>query len=1212
MALATNTSRSSHLADMPHMYPEAGPAEDCESSAERKLYYRLRETLGPEFHVIHSVKWNTIAANGRMQPGEADFVVIHPALGIAILEVKGGRVTQEPRSGRWYTVDRHDKKSRIQDPYNQAMKSAKVLERKLRNSPATSPFAESYRVCYGVWFPDTTWNRDGRGELRMLDEQTLDLADMQHPLDAITRLMQFAQGASPAAPLTEDALSALLSLLVPDLSVIESPLSEVISADDAAITNLTDEQADRLMAMWQSHRQMAIPGHAGTGKTAIAMEMAWRLAKAGNLVLLLCANRTLADHLGERLLSSKQRYDPHHFEIRSLHQFVNDMGVLGRVRHNEIMALTINVSNEQDTLADILAANLDALEQHGKSPVYDAVIVDEAQDINAPFWPQLRRLLRASDIPEEPAASNFYVFYDPAQRELPGEWDPKWTGIEAVTAPLTINCRNSAGIYELMAALNPRLHDAPFRGPLGRPVLYRDPVADATTTARSRNHKDKSNPAVRLIDPETATLEQVLNELVEREGVRPEQILVVTCRSGDSRSKNPTRWRVREQQEIGRRSLEWLKTRRSATRVSLATIRSSKGLESPVVVLAELDGIAGDGRHDQLLYTAISRAKHELIVLASPESVQPNQPGWWERFFKRSSNLKPPRQATSQQPADDPYIGPDDPDDAIASQQNTRAQDSTTRPKAHQEEATAASPSRAASDESSGKFVLTHYHDRIFDFVRNGKGDGIVSAVAGSGKTTTLLEAARLLTTRSSIFLAFNKHIANELSQKLLGTPMSARTIHSVGFTTLLRYLGNDTTTVDEHKYTKFSHAWAQDNLTHLRREEKQLATKALNALANFARATLTDPADFEGMRVMAMHFSVDNDAVTAGVPLDTLIEAASHLIEEGDRLARGEEDGENVGHVIDFLDMVYLPHIWQLPAQWHADWVFVDEAQDLNAAQLELALKCRAPGGRMLFVGDRHQAIYGFSGADSNSIDHIKARTSAEELRLSICYRCPPSHVALAKELVPEIEADPTKADPGEITHVESDKLPKLVAKDDLILCRKTAPLVELCIKLISHRIFARVKGRAIGTQLTLIVQQVAHLTGHRWPKFGQFLEEYKRQQVEKLRQFENCESEVEDLMDRIAAVEVCYAMFEAKDASDLCRKIDGIFNDGEPDVVLSTVHRAKGLEAKRIFLLNPHEMPLKWPNQQAWELEQERNIKYVALTRSKGQLYMVRTTAN
>lgn len=1234
MALSAGPSRSTPLTPLAHMYPEGGPAEDCESSAERKLYYRFRETLGPDFYVIHSAKWNTLASNGRMQPGEADFIVIHPALGIAILEVKGGRITQEPKSGRWYTIDRDDKKSQIRDPFTQAMKSAKVLERKLRTVPATRPFAESYRICYGAWFPDIPWKRDGRGEMRMLDEQVLDQADMQQPEEALKRLMRFAQGTIPIDPLTDDALSALLTLLVPDFTTVESPLSEVISADDTAITRLTDEQADRLMAMWQTHRQMAIPGHAGTGKTAIAMEMSWRLAQNGNRVLLLCANRTLAEHLRERLNASKRPYDARLLQILSLHELVNNIGIAGRVRHNEIRALGVNVSKEQDTLATIFTANLDVLEGRDKLPVYDALIVDEAQDINEPFWPALRRLLRQSDDSDEPAASNFYVFYDPAQRDLPGEWEPTWTGIAAINPPLTLNCRNSAGIYELMASLNPRLHDAPFRGPIGRPVLYRDPAAESAAMATTQ----ANNPAFRIVDVETATLEQVLNELVEREAVRPEQILVVTCRSSDGRSKNQTRWRLREQQDIGRRSLEWLKARRSQIRISLATIRSSKGLESPVVVLAELDGIAGDARHDQLLYTAISRAKHQLIVLAPSDALQPKQPGWWEHFFKRSGEPKrehhSKRQQVTQRPADEPFIGPEDPDtpEGIGTPEATKpisspAQERSSRSK------TKSDPERAGADSDaplqkasstqgsvsgSGRVEFSRYQQAIFDFVRNGRGDGIVSAVAGSGKTFTLLQAARLLRTRSALFLAFNKHIAEELSKSLRGTPMSARTIHSIGYGSLMRYLGNDELEIVPHKYTKLSQAWMDDYRALLESEAKRQstdwqdvprvdfrrATDALDALVHFTRATLTDPSDDAQMRSMAAHFSVDLDAADANVSLDVLIQAVPQLLEEGGKIARG--DGQEAGHVIDYMDMLYLPHVWHLPVRWHVDWVFVDEAQDLNAAQLALALKCRAQGGRMLFVGDRHQAIYGFSGADNNAFDYIKKTTQATEFPLSICYRCPTSHIVLAKELVPEIEAKPD-AEVGVLANVEPAHLPKLVQKGDLMLCRKTVPLVNLCIKLMRHRIFARVKGRDIGARLTQVVQEITHLSGYTWARFGHFLKAYEDRQREKIGQFENAASELIALDDRIAAVRVCYEMFEAKDAAQLCLKIEEIFNDGQPDVLLSTVHRTKGLEVDRVFLLNPNEMPLIWPNQQGWELEQERNIKYVALTRARKELYRV-----
>jgi DNA helicase II / ATP-dependent DNA helicase PcrA len=58
---------------------------------------------------------------------------------------------------------------------------------------------------------------------------------------------------------------------------------------------------------------------------------------------------------------------------------------------------------------------------------------------------------------------------------------------------------------------------------------------------------------------------------------------------------------------------------------------------------------------------------------------------------------------------------------------------------------------------------------------------------------------------------------------------------------------------------------------------------------------------------------------------------------------------------------------------------------------------------------------------------------------------------------------------------------------------------------------------------------------------------------------------------------------------------------------VLLSTVHRAKGLEAERVFLLYPDKLPLQWENQQAWELRQEMNLKYVALIRAWAELYFV-----
>lgn len=491
-------------------------------------------------------------------------------------------------------------------------------------------------------------------------------------------------------------------------------------------------------------------------------------------------------------------------------------------------------------------------------------------------------------------------------------------------------------------------------------------------------------------------------------------------------------------------------------------------------------------------------------------------------------------------------------------------------------------------------FTPSTYQASIFDFILFGEGDGLVNAVAGSGKTTTLVQAAKLLT-QPALFVAFNKHIADTLAAKLAGTPMIAKTIHSIGMACVLKQLGGTVKPVDDRKYRKL----AKQTVWSFMRQPGQAQEEAVNTLtklANFARLTLTDPTDRDALYAMIEHFGIEcNDPAI----LRELLAALPGVLKDGQRLAERE-------HVIDFTDMIYLPHVWNLqPPQM--PWVFVDEAQDLNAAQRELVLRCRAEGGRMIFVGDPRQAIYGFAGADSDSFWTIQQRTGGKLLPLSICYRCPASHLDLAREIVPEIEARPN-APVGILEDVSENELADKLQAGDMILCRLTAPLVKQCIDLIMRRIPARVRGRDIGKQLTDVVRNVQLLTGYDWEQFGTFLDFYLSEQIGKLSQREGTESQIESLTDRVEAVRVCWQSFGAETANDLCAQIEGLFDDGRPYVLLSTVHRAKGLENGRVFILKPERMPLVFPRQRDWEATQEQNLRYVAFTRAQAELYFIR----
>ena len=79
------------------------------------------------------------------------------------------------------------------------------------------------------------------------------------------------------------------------------------------------------------------------------------------------------------------------------------------------------------------------------------------------------------------------------------------------------------------------------------------------------------------------------------------------------------------------------------------------------------------------------------------------------------------------------------------------------------------------------------------------------------------------------------------------------------------------------------------------------------------------------------------------------------------------------------------------------------------------------------------------------------------------------------------------------------------------------------------------------------------------------------------------------------------------AKSVNDVNTRIDKVFAEDTPGVAFSTVHKAKGLEAEKVWILEPHLMPLSMAKK-PWEQVQEHNIQYVAYTRSLHTLNFVR----
>lgn len=857
-------------------------------------------------------------------------------------------------------------------------------------------------------------------------------------------------------------------------------------------------------------------------------------------------------------------------------------------------------------------------------------------------------------------------------------------------------------------------------------------------------------------------------------------------------------------------------------------------------------------------------------------------------------------------------------------------------------------------------FQPSKYQEAIFAEIERGAGDLVVEACAGSGKTTTLVEACKRLEPGvSALFCAFNRSIANELGERLSGSGVQAQTLHSLGKQALDRQGDMPRTRVDKRKHYKLVDDYIrlyQPSLVRHKSEhrvyftdEGRLVQQAMLDLLNFARLTLTDPTNEAALIEMCLHYEIDID--------ERALRALPKLLEWDQDRAR--ESGE-----IDFTDMIWLPVQWQLPMPTF-EWVFVDEAQDLNRCQLELVLKCRAEGGRMVFIGDRrqcvvagtmignapveafrkwdtvpsaagrtslrnaivsdvfsrhvencpvvtirtksgkeltttaehihfagylhdkgeytpyftylmykeshgyrlgvtrkyrgnsykggrrlgfktrtsqeradklwllevsdtepearyweayyaakyglptttfltvagtaktagmaldqdaldrlyaelptqdhaqqlmrdrwlhleyphhtpkcttndrrrnftitlcadgrgktilhkcemggndpddatylqsigvnvtangkgtgwrvrmmsanlgdlydllskiqqgmevnviqaaafgngtslpftpashvlpgmmvfvkngqqieldevveverhlytgtvydlnvepthnyaangiitHNSIYGFAGADNRSIENIIDRIEAKVLPLSICYRCPTQVIELAQEVIPHIEPRPD-APPGTVVQLPEDKLPTTAKPGDMIVCRLTAPLISQCIEFIKAGIPARVEGRDIGKQLTQIVDKVTLRENFVWDDFLLFLNAHRLQQAKLLADKDADETQIISWHDRCDAVQACYESMAATSPDELKGKIESLFDEANPLIKLATIHRCKGLESDRVFIIAPEKLPLMVSG---WQQEQEWNLRYVAVTRAMQELYIV-----
>lgn len=488
-------------------------------------------------------------------------------------------------------------------------------------------------------------------------------------------------------------------------------------------------------------------------------------------------------------------------------------------------------------------------------------------------------------------------------------------------------------------------------------------------------------------------------------------------------------------------------------------------------------------------------------------------------------------------------------------------------------------------------------------------GNAFVSADPGSGKTTTLAYIVGALHEgpENALVVAFSKEIAVELEQRMpVGATCS--TIHSVAFRSVSRATGkrpniNDFVSLQQAMTAVGGPTWprgmddatAQEwskNLPRARFAQK-MAEWHKNTLCSAEQAWEYALAECSGDDVPSLEESAEW--------LRTMLNAVS-----GELKAREPQ--------FTFADLIWLcakNPAFLKPFQKRV--VLVDEAQDLSPSLLACCEACVSPGGRMCLVGDKNQAIFGFAGASSDFFCALLDRLGAEEFRLSTSYRIPACDQTLdiLRVLSPDIKCR-EGAPEGVFREIDIADIYAETREEDFVLSRLNAPLVSLCLRFWARGRKAHIRKMSIGGHILENARKWAKLAesdDHPYKNWYTRMEDWFELSKAKAENWNPQRQEA--FLSRLNDERGVYQAFY--DASHslpflLANMEDMLSGKRQEGVRLSSVHRAKGLEAERVFVIES-----SWRGNTLFGLQgEEARVAHVACSRHKRELIIVKGKLN
>lgn len=502
-----------------------------------------------------------------------------------------------------------------------------------------------------------------------------------------------------------------------------------------------------------------------------------------------------------------------------------------------------------------------------------------------------------------------------------------------------------------------------------------------------------------------------------------------------------------------------------------------------------------------------------------------------------------------------------------------------------------------------GGFTPTDEQEAIREGVRRSTSSLMIDAYAGVGKTSTLALSAPGIRV-PALAVAFNVAIKNALQSAFPGN-FKISTMNGLGFGALTRAMPEigKGWRVEDKKLGKL--------LTEVGREWKMELSEDEwgEARAAVRQAMLSGivPDDAGESPLLA-----DTDGNWEGIAegLYWPDEMKTRLIPFAREVLSRSNELVKQG-LISFDDQVYystcvLGRFQQFPV------LMIDEAQDLSPLMHAMLAKSVRLDGRIIAVGDARQAIYGFRGADSNSLGAIrKLRSDWLSLPLATTFRCPKVVVKRQNSHAPGFRAAEA-APEGEFRRLAGrdslegwgwGEIEKSASGGSIaILCRNNAPLIKMAFRLIRQRIPVQMAGRDIGQGLIALSKRLFKENTTGPGEMLKAIDEWEETEGSKARLMQQ-EEKLSGINDRAESLRAVISLGEVVDAGALREALTSLFSRESGRVTLSTIHRAKGMEWDCVVHLDPWRVPSKQARESGDEraMQQERNLVYVAETRTK-----------